>query len=128
VRVVFHADRSQAVPQVLIAERDLPPPDQSKFEDKHHNPLSYTPPYPIHTVDADFVDPFAVHPYIQIAVVSVLVGVDGLPKEVRIRRGLGFGMDQKAVAAVQHYRFLPATSKGKPIEARREIQVPFVKF
>jgi TonB family protein len=128
VRVVFHADRSQAVPQVLIAERDLPPPDQSKFEDKHHNPLSYTPPYPIHTVDAGFVDPFAVHPSIQIAVVSVLVGVDGLPKEVRIRRGLGFGMDQKAVAAVQHYRFLPATSKGKPIEARREIQVPFVKF
>ncbi len=128
VRIVFHSDHSQAVPQVLIAERDLPPPDPSKFEDKHHKPLSYTPPFPIHTVDADFADPFAVHPFVQIAVVDVLVGVDGMPKEVNIRRGLGFGMDQKAVAAVQHYRFLPATSKGKPIEARREIQVPFVKF
>ena len=27
-----------------------------EFEDKHHKPLSYTPPIPIHTVDADFTD------------------------------------------------------------------------
>jgi TonB family protein len=128
VRVVFHTDRSQAVPQVLIAERDLPPPDESKFEDKHHKPLSYTPPYAIHTVDADFVNPFVAHPITMIATVTVLVGADGLPREVRIRRGLGFGMDEKAVAAVQHYRFLPATKKGKPVEESRDIQVPFVKF
>jgi hypothetical protein len=80
VRVVFHANRSQAVPQVLITERDLPPPDDSKLEDKRHNPLSYTPPYPIHTVDADFADPFAKNPYVEVAVVEVLVSKDGLPK------------------------------------------------
>jgi TonB family protein len=128
VRVVFHADRSQAVPQVLIAERDLPPPDESKFVDKHHKPLSYTPPYAIHTVDADFVNPFITRPITMVATVTVLVGVDGLPKEVRIRRGLGFGMDEKAVAAVQHYRFLPATKMGKPVEERTDLLVPFVKF
>lgn len=44
VRVVFHSDRSDAIPQVLIAERDLPPPGDSQLKDKHHNPLSYTPP------------------------------------------------------------------------------------
>lgn len=128
VRVVFHADGSQAVPQVLITERDLAPPDESQLEDKHHNPLSYTPPYPIHTVDADFADPFAKHPYVQIAIVTVLVGADGLPKDVRVSRGLGFGLDQKAAAAVSHYRFLPATKKGKPIEERRNVQVSFAKF
>lgn len=128
VRVVFHADRSQAIPQVLITERDLAPPDESQLEDKHHKALSYTPPYPIHTVDADFADPFAKHPFVQVAVVSVLVGVDGQPKEVRIRRGLGFGLDQKAVEAVKHYRFMPATSKGKPVETRRDILVSFAKF
>ena len=67
VRVVFHSNRSQAVPQVLIAERDLPPPDASQLEDKHHRPLSYTPPVPIHTVDADFLDPFTNHPFVQVA-------------------------------------------------------------
>jgi TonB family protein len=128
VRVVFRADRSQAVPEVLITERDLPLPDDSHFEDKHHNPLSYTPPIPIHTVDADFADPFARHPYVQEAVVAVLVSEDGLPKEVRVVRGLGFGLDRKAEAAVWQYRFYPATRKGKPIAARREVMVEFAKF
>lgn len=34
-------------------------PDEAQLEDKHHNPLSYTSPFPIHTVDADFTDPYA---------------------------------------------------------------------
>jgi TonB family protein len=128
IRVVFHLDRSDAVPQVVIAERDLAPPDEDELEDKHHHPLSYTPPIPIHTVDADFSDPFVKHPWVQVAVVTVVVGEDGLPKNVRVRRGLGFGLDQKAVAAVQHYRFFPATDKGKPIEASRDVLVSFEKF
>jgi TonB family protein len=128
VRIVFSADRSQAVPQVLIAERDLPPPDEGKLEDKHHHPLSYTPPFPIHVVDADFADPFAKHPFVQVAVVSVLVSEDGLPKDVRVIRGLGFGLDEKAAAAVWHYRFMPATDKGKPVAARRNLTVEFSKF
>ena len=128
VRVVFRTNRSQTVPQILITERDLPVPDASKFEDRHHNPLSYTPPFSIHTVDADFADPFVSHPWVQVAVVSVLVGEDGLPKEVRVKRGLGFGLDKKAEAAVWHYRFFPATQKGKPIAARTDVMVDFAKF
>jgi hypothetical protein len=128
VRVIFHANLTQAVPQVLITERDLPPPADSQLEDKHHNRLSYTPPFPIHTVDADFTDPFAKHPFVQVAIVTTLVGVDGLPKDVRVSRGLGFGLDEKAKAAVEHYRFLPATKNGKPVQERRDIQVSFAKF
>ena len=128
VRVVFHADLSRAVPQVLITERDLPAPPENKFEDKHGKPLAYTEPIPIHTVDADFADPFVAHPYVQVAVVTVLVGVDGLPKEVRVVQGLGFGLDKKAEAAVWHYRFLPATKHGTAIEARRNVMVSFSKF
>jgi TonB family protein len=128
VRVVFRANRSQAIPEILITERDLPQPDASFFEDKHHNPLSYTEPIPIHTVDADFTDPFTTHPFVQVAIVSVLVGEDGLPKAVRVKRGLGFGLDKKAEAAVWQYRFFPATKKGRPIAASREVMVDFAKF
>jgi TonB family protein len=128
VRVVFHANRSQAVPQVLITERDLAAPDASQLEDKHHNPLKYTPPIAIHTVDADFVDPFVKHPFVLVAVVSVLVSETGMPKEVRVTRGLGFGLDQKAEAAVWQYKFLPATRKGSPVAARRDVLVEFAKF
>lgn len=128
VRVVSYADRTRTTPQILIAERDLPAPAESQFEDKHHKPLSYTPPIPIHTVDADFTDPFVKHPLVTVAIVTVLVGVDGLPKDIHVRRGQGFGLDQKAVAAVSHYRFLPATKKGKPVEDRCDVTVNFAKF
>ena len=64
VRVVFHSDRRPAIPQIVIAERDLPPPDASQMEDRHRNPLANTPPFAIHTVDADFADPFAQHPFV----------------------------------------------------------------
>jgi TonB family protein len=128
VRVVFYSDQSQTTPQVLIAERDLPAPPEAQFEDKHHKPLSYTPPVPIHTVDADFADPFAKHPLVMVAVVTAEVDVNGMPKEVRIRRGLGFGLDQKATAAVKHYRFLPATKKGTPVEDSCDVTINFAKF
>jgi hypothetical protein len=128
VLVAFYSDHSQTTPHVLIAERDLPPPAESAFEDKHLKPLSSTPPVPIHTVDADFADPFVKHPLVMVAVVTVLVGADGLPREVHIRRGLGFGLDQKATAAVQHYRFIPATKKGKPVEDYCDVSVNFSKL
>jgi TonB family protein len=128
VRVVFRADLTPATPQVLIAERDLPPPNESQLEDKHHLPLAYTPPFPIHTVDADFADPFVAHPYVQVATLSVLVSEEGLPREVRIVRGLGFGLDKKAEAAVLQFKFLPATKKGQPVADRREVMVSFATF
>jgi TonB family protein len=128
VRVVFTANRAPTTPQVLITERDLPAPDDSRYLDKNKKLLSYTPPFLIHSVDADFPNPTAKHPYVQVAVVTVLVSEQGLPKDVRVVRGLGFGLDQKAAAAVAHYKFLPATKKGVPVEARSNVNVSFVEF
>ena len=125
VRVVYQADRSRTTPQVVITERDLPVPDDSKFLDKKGNIKPSTPPVLIHTVDADYVNPFNKHPLVEIARVSVVVGTDGEPKEARVTRGLAFGKDEKAHAAVMHYRFIPATKHGVPIESRTDVLVPF---
>jgi TonB-like protein len=128
VRVVFFANRSPTTPQILITERDLPAPPDSKYLDKNNKPLSFTPPFLIHSVDADFPNPTAKHPYVQVAVVTVLVSEQGLPKDVHVVRGLGFGLDQRAAAAVMHYRFLPATKKGVPTEQRTNVNVSFAEF
>jgi hypothetical protein len=127
-RVVFRAKETAVLPELVITEQDLPAPHESFFEDKHHRPANYTPPVVIHTVDADFADPFAKQPLVQVATVTVTVGVDGLPKNVIMRRGLGFGLDKKAIEAVKHYRFLPATRKGVPVEETTDVKVEFAKF
>lgn len=128
VRVVFRSNLARAFPEVLITERDLPSPGESFFLDKHEHPRSYTPPVPIHTVDADFTDPFSRDPFVQVARLTVTVGTDGSPQHVQIRRGLGFGLDKKAIAAVEHYRFLPATKHGQPIVDTADVTVDFAKF
>ncbi|MGO8934756.1 MAG: TonB family protein [Terracidiphilus sp.] len=128
VRVVFRANRAQALPEVVITERDLAPPGESFFENKNHRPASYTPPVLIHTVDADFADPFVRDPIVQVATVTVTVGADGLPKAVQMRQGLGFGLDKKAIAAVWHDRFLPATKRGKPIQDLVDVKVEFANL
>jgi TonB family protein len=128
VRVVYRAKQTTALPEVLIAERDLPSPGESFYEDRQHRPVSYTPPVPIHTVDADFADPFVREPIVTVATVTVTVGADGSLKAVQIRRGLGFGLDEKAIAAVRHYQFLPATKKGKPVADTTDVKVSFAKF
>jgi len=63
-----------------------------------------------------------------VAIVTVEVSETGVPKDVRVVRGLGFGLDEKAAAAVWRYKFIPATKHGKPVAAGRNIMVDFVKF
>jgi TonB family protein len=128
VRVVYWADRRKTTPQVMIAERDLPAPPDDKFLDKNGKLKSATTPMLIHIVDADYVNPFVKHPMVEVARVTMVVGVNGDPKEVRVVRGLAFGTDEKAKAAVEHYHFIPATKHGVPVEARADVTVPFVRF
>jgi len=125
VETPFRSSGVQAVPRVLIAEQDWNPPDWTANGKKRPK---YTAPIPIHTAIADFHDPDARKPYPAIAIVTVLVNTDGVPVEARVIKGQGFGMDEKAVAAVMKYRFQPAVDKGKVIAARRNIEVKFTLF
>jgi TonB family protein len=55
---------------------------------------------------------------------SVLVGVDGRPYDVKVQTPLGWGLDERTVAAVKKWRFAPALKNGKPIPSRMYIDVP----
>jgi len=125
VETPFRSSGVQAVPRVVIAEEDWSPPDWTANGKKRPK---YTAPIPIHTAIADFSDPDTRRPYPAVAVVTVLVNTEGVPVEARVIKGQGFGMDEKAVAAVMKYRFQPAVDKGKVIAARRNIEVKFSLF
>jgi protein TonB len=58
-------------------------------------------------------------------VVSALVDVDGAPTSVQVIRGLGKGLDEKAVECVGQWRFSPGLSHGEPIPAKVQIEVNF---
>jgi uncharacterized protein (TIGR03435 family) len=60
--------------------------------------------------------------------VNLWVDERGNPKQVRTLRGLGMGLDEKAVEAVKQYRFRPAMLDGKPLPTQLNVIVKFQVF
>ena len=60
--------------------------------------------------------------------VYLIVDEFGNPTHVRIERGVGMGLDEKAVEAVKQYKFKPATKNGKPVKVDLSIEVNFQIF
>jgi len=60
-------------------------------------------------------------------IVSLLlvVGPDGRPYNIRVRQSLGMGLDEKAMEAVSHWRFKPATLNGQAVATPIEVEVDF---
>lgn len=58
-------------------------------------------------------------------VLSVTVAPDGHPRDVTVIRPLGYGLDEKAVEAVQKWRFRPAVKDGQPVSVRAQVEVNF---
>jgi len=60
--------------------------------------------------------------------VSIIVDKNGIPQNVHVTRGVGLGLDEKAVEAVKQYKFKPATENGKPVAVYLNVEVNFEIF
>ena len=80
-------------------------------------------PYPTYTDEAR-------HGKVQGSVtLAVLVGVDGRAQEVQIVKGIGFGLDDRAVETVRGWKFTTARDAGKhPVAAWVTVEALFRLF
>jgi periplasmic protein TonB len=60
--------------------------------------------------------------------VDLWVDEKGNPSHVHVVRGIGMGLDEKAVAAVKLYKFRPAMENGKPVTVEMNVDVTFNIF
>jgi protein TonB len=60
--------------------------------------------------------------------VNLWVDTNGNPSHVRVIRGVGMGLDEKAIEAVRQYKFRPAMENGKPVLVELNIEVNFQIF
>src|SRR5439155_9268788 len=56
---------------------------------------------------------------------EVRVGVDGRPGNLRIVKGLGFGLDENALLAVREWKFTPGQRGRNPEETTTAVSVEF---
>jgi periplasmic protein TonB len=55
----------------------------------------------------------------------VVVDEKGNPRDIKVLRPLGLGLDQKAVEAVEKWKFNPGKKHGKPVPVQAQIEVNF---
>jgi protein TonB len=60
--------------------------------------------------------------------VYLQVDTNGRPMRVRVLRGMGLGLDEKAVEAVSHYKFKPAMENGHAVVVEMQVEVNFEIF
>jgi periplasmic protein TonB len=85
-------------------------------------------PIPIYTVEPEFSEEARKAKVAGNVLVNLWVGTDGLPSHVHVIRGVGMGLDEKAIEAVRQYRFKPAMENGKPVLVELNIEVNFQIF
>jgi protein TonB len=57
--------------------------------------------------------------------VYLQVDEQGRPTHIRVLKGIGMGLDEKAIEAVRQYRFKPAMEDGRPVTVEMNVEVNF---
>lgn len=85
-------------------------------------------PVVIYSVDPEFSEEARKAKFSGNVQVALIVDASGNPKNIRVERGVGMGLDEKAVEAVRQYRFKPAMKDGKPVPVEIYVEVNFQIF
>jgi TonB family protein len=60
-----------------------------------------------------------------ICALSLVVGADGTPRDIRVERSLGMQLDEKALESLRNWRFEPARKRGNPVAVHINVAVGF---
>jgi protein TonB len=89
---------------------------------------SIRPPAVLYSVEPEFSEEARKAKFSGNVQVYLWVDEHGNPSHVRIARGVGMGLDEKAIEAVRQYKFKPATQNGKPVKVDLYVDVNFQIF
>ena len=82
-------------------------------------------PTAIATPDPEYSEEARKAKYQGVVVLWLIVDQNGNPKQIKVQRPLGMGLDQKAIEAVQRWKFQPATKDGTPVAVQINVEVNF---
>jgi TonB family protein len=82
-------------------------------------------PQLIHSVQPEFTNAARQAHYQGIVAIQLIVDSNGNPENISVLHHLGMGLDQKAIEAVQQYKFRPAMYQGHAVPVRLVVEVNF---
>ncbi len=84
------------------------------------------PPRLLREVKAQYTDEARRRGITGNVLLEIVITRDGTVGDVSIRRGLGAGLDQRAIDAVRQWSFAPARRLGAPVDVIVEVAVEFM--
>ena len=110
-----------------ISKVTLSPARSTNLANTFKNNFPVTAPILIHKIEAGYTQQAREAKVQGTVLLQVKIdatgAVDG--EQIKVLRGLGFGLDEKAVEAVKQWKFKPATKAGTPVAAPANIEVNF---
>jgi TonB family protein len=82
-------------------------------------------PHLTHKVDPEYTEEARKARLQGTVLVYVKVTPDGLPTNLKVLRGLGMGLDEKALECVAKWRFEPGTRDGHAVTTEAQIEINF---
>lgn len=82
-------------------------------------------PVPIHKVEPQYTETARQAHIEGVVVLSIVIGPDGVPGNVRVVRPLGYGLDEKAIEAITQWRFRPGQKDGNPVAVPATVEMNF---
>ncbi len=82
-------------------------------------------PRPIYDPDPEYSEEARKAKFQGAVLLWVIVGADGKPRDIRVQRSLGMGLDEKAIEAVRLWKFEPSMLDGHPVAVQVNIEVSF---
>lgn len=82
-------------------------------------------PKALDTPDPDYSEEARKAKYQGTVILWLIVDQGGNPRDIKVARSLGMGLDQKAIEAVRRWKFEPAMKDGKPVAVQINVEVNF---
>jgi TonB family protein len=87
-----------------------------------------SPPQPIYQPEAAYSPEARRDKKAGVVLLQVIVAPDGRTRNIQVKRPLGSGLDESAVAAVKTWRFQPAIKDSKPVAVVLNIEIGFYLY
>ena len=84
-----------------------------------------SPPSVIQKVEPEYSEEARKAKFQGTVILFVVVDEKGNPRDLKVIRPLGLGLDQKAIEAVEKWKFRPGMKDGKPVAVQATIEVNF---
>ena len=84
-----------------------------------------TAPSLLSKVEPAYSDDARASKYQGTVILKIVVDTDGLAKDIQLVKSIGYGLDEKAVEAINLWTFKPGTRDGQPVPVLATIEVNF---